>query len=110
MNDNGKELVPVVGEESDIIEIKCAGCGAPMRVHKPMLLRQANPSISFVILYPAWSVDERICKGCKTLTGPVLAKVELSWVAFRPNQPQEERRIVVPGMQLPPNINPKLKQ
>lgn len=108
MADNGNEAV--VNQETDTIDIKCAGCGASMRVHKPMLLRQANPGVAIVVLYPSWSVDERICKSCKTLTSPVLSKVEVAWVAFKPGPPQEERRILVPGMQLPPNLNPKLKQ
>lgn len=67
---------------TDVVEIKCGKCQATMRVHKPLLHRLENPSLSQLTLLPAWSIEERKCKGCGAVNGPIFGEAKLAWVAF----------------------------
>lgn len=82
------------------IEINCAGCGSPMRVHPPGMAHFANQYISQVSVFPSWSLDERTCRECKTVNVCVVKTVETVWIAFAPKPGEEQKRIVVPGLSL----------
>ena len=98
----------------DTVQIKCPKCGTDNRLHTPVIVRSDNGVLSQVTLVPAWSPQERVCPGCKSIIAPMLLpEVRYQWVAMEPAaMPVEEEpsRIVRLGMQLPREIPRKINQ
>jgi hypothetical protein len=76
---------------SDTIDIRCAKCGAAMRVHAPSVAMAHDWRMSQVSLIPGWSIDERKCRTCGSYNAPMIVNIQTEWVGF--DAPAEERRV-----------------
>jgi hypothetical protein len=75
----------------DVIEIACAKCGSPMRLHLPLVAMAHDSRLSQVSLVPSWSIDERKCRECGTINAPMVTKIQTEWIGY--DDPNDQKLI-----------------
>jgi hypothetical protein len=83
--------------EIETIDLLCGKCQAPMRVHKPVMVRADNGMMSQIALIPTWSLDERKCNACGAINAPVFVpQLSYAWMAFEAPKEVPGSRIIEP--------------
>ncbi len=85
------------GNGNELVAIACGKCGTRYRVHAPGMMRMNSAACSQALLFPTWSVDERICPGCGTLNAPAIGNVQLVWVPMEAKEPSR----IIPATAMP---------
>jgi hypothetical protein len=92
------------GGQMSTIDLKCSKCGALFQIHEPAIVGAMNEYITQVSIVPTWSIDERLCQSCGTFYGPVIKKPEVVWVPMEKPKQMEEKRILIPNLNMPTDL------
>lgn len=78
----------------EITKVPCPKCGTILLLHRPYQAIANDQRMSLVALVPSWSIDERVCRGCRCTVAPVITAVQNGWMAY---DPPESKAIVEAG-------------
>jgi hypothetical protein len=92
------------------IELTCGKCGTVFSVHSPQMEQSVTLVATVITITPSWSLNERICPGCKSVYAPAIKNVpEIVWSEVQIPEMAEQKRIIQPNGVFPPGIFRNLK-